>query len=130
MLYRFSKNNVSTTGFFLIALFFLCACSSPRVASENEVSYQFEKSTIDLTTKLGDLPQVTVKGYGRLAIVTLGSGCKPTFLLNGQIERNYAHIYDMVENSTLKNLRVLNPSDAVMFGLRQGNTSLIVIETE
>jgi hypothetical protein len=36
----------------------------------------------------------------------------------------------VVEQSTLKSVRIQVVSDAVMFGLRPGGSSLIVIETE
>ncbi len=129
MIFISTKSKVIIKGFFLFSLFLLCACSSPRMISEKNVS-QYEKSTGDLTTALSNLPRVNTSGFGRLAKITLSSGCKPTFLLNGQIELDYAYIYDIVEKSTLKTLRVQNQSDAALFGLRPGGSSLIVIETD
>jgi hypothetical protein len=100
------------------------------MTSEKIVSHQVESSTDNLTAELNKLPRVIVTGNGRLAKVRLTSGCKPTFLLNGQIEQQYGYVYDVVEQSTLKSVRIQVVSDAVMFGLRPGGSSLIVIETE
>lgn len=130
MILLLSNNKIITKVLFLFSLFLICACASPKVISEKNVSHHLEKSTVDLTAELDKLPRVKVTGYGRLANIRLNSGCELTYLLNGQVEQEYSYIYDIVEQSTLKSIRIQSMSDAVMFGLRPGGSSLIVIETE
>lgn len=123
-------NKVIILGVFLFSLLLLGACSSSKMPSERIVSSQLDNSGVNLTAELSKLSRVNVSGYGRIAKIRLSNGCKPTFLLNGQLEHDYRQIYDIVERSTLKTLRIQNLSDAARFGLRPGGSSLIVIETE
>ena len=130
MPFLLSKIKVIKLGVFLFSLFLLGGCSSSKITSEGNVSYQLDNSTVNLTTELSKLPRVNVSGHGRIAKIRLKNGCKPTFLLNGQLEQDYRNIYDIVEQSSLKTLRIQNLSDAARFGLRHGGSALIVLETE
>jgi len=130
MKFLLSKNRVITSGILLFSLILVSACSTQKMTSEKIDSHKLDKSAVNLTTELDKLPRVNVIGNGRLAKIRLRSGCKPTFLLNGQLEREYSYVYDLVEQSTLKDIRIQSVSDAALFGLRPGGSSIIVIQTE
>lgn len=112
----------------LFCLFALCACSSTRISDVNTDNLGDVRN--DFTTELSNLPRVVVQGEGRMAKIKLSCGSNPSFVLNGNLEPEYAYLYDQVKNAKLKVLRVQNVSDATLFGLRGENSTLIIIETE
>jgi len=117
----------------LFQLIILCPCSSSSEISEfNMSTYQPGKSLglSDLNAELSRLPGIIVRGDDRLARVNLSSGIKPSFVLNGQVESNYTYVYDRVKASKLKSVRILNSSDALIFGVRGENSNIIIVETE
>ena len=114
----------------VFSLFFLCACSSSRISDVNVNEYNSGEPILDLTTELSNLPRVVVRGEGRLASIDLTCGSKASFILNGNLEPEYAYVYDRVQASKLKSVRVRNISDATKLGLRDESSTVIIIETE
>lgn len=120
-----------------VLLFFLSfsSCSSSESQIEDGQSSETVES-MDLTERLYRLNEVRVEGYGEDAVVQVRGGradeipryMSPIFMVNGQVlNYSYQIIYQMLNEKTITNIRVLKNAQAATYNTGSGQSVIAII---
>lgn len=119
----------------------LISCSSSETISDKSISSPSEDTyhqDFDLTMHLRRMSGVQVRGDGANAIISIRAAESSSFLLSSSplyvvddqiMSVSYSMIYHLVNRNRIKNIRILNDSEAGAYGAR-GSNGVIVIELE
>jgi len=105
-------------------------------AESIEEVVEVNPNNMDLTQLLQAEPGVFVSGSGHTATISIRGvnsfnlTNEPLFIINGNQVPSYSSLYYMVDNNSIKSIRVLkNAADTTYYGINGAN-GVIVIETK
>lgn len=116
---------------FLIIIVVVTGCSS----SDNVREKPSDISSSDFTEQLKDVSMLRVEGYKQFADVSARGGKAdepprymfPVFVLNGMtLMNNYEGIYDIVNDYTVKNIRLLTGPEAYLYNQSSGRPVVLI----